>query len=38
MNLKKSNFEIIQEIKDKGFCILEDCFDEIELTKMKILY
>ena len=35
MNLKKSNFEIIQEIKDKGFCILENCFDETELTKMK---
>ena len=35
MKLKKTNTEIINEIKDKGFCILENCFNQDDLKKMK---
>jgi len=35
MNLKKNNTDIIKEIKNKGFCILEDCFDKNDLEEMK---
>ena len=35
MKLKKTNTEIINEIKDKGYCILENCFDQDDLKKMK---
>ena len=35
MKLKKTNTEIINEIKDKGFCILENCFNQDDLKKMR---
>ena len=35
MKLKKTNTEIINEIKNKGFCILENCFNQDDLKKMK---
>ena len=35
MKLKLSDIDIINEIKNKGYCILEDCFDNKELKEMK---
>ena len=35
MKIKLENKKIIKEIKDKGYCILEDYFSDQEVSKMK---
>ena len=35
MNIKKSNLEIINEIKQKGYCVLVNCFSNNEPDEMK---